>query len=241
MAKLKVPTLQHLARMWRPKPQIIAKGLVRLAQNPPTFNYNPLFGATKDLLQLDVPYDQVEQGIRNIKRDDTRENFLSVLPLIDKHFKDVSPDFYQTIERRFYPVGRGLMVPFEPPMIYGVGGQLYFPWLSFWKSNPLSDERLRLFVTLVEEMLLQDPDLETAKFEILDFSSADSKSARELTIIDARDVLRLDETTKNEMLETFAEGFIQAQEELARKPKAKTSERDKPDNSPDPDQPSFPF
>lgn len=48
------------------------------------------------------------------------------------------------------------MVPFEGPMIYGVGGQLYFPWFSFWRRNPLANERLSLFVTLVEEVLLQD-------------------------------------------------------------------------------------
>ena len=66
---------------------------------------------------------------------------------------------------RHYPVGRGLMVPFEPPLVYGIGGQLYFPWFSFWRRNPLSDERLSLFVTLVDEVLLQDPDLDTARLQ----------------------------------------------------------------------------
>jgi hypothetical protein len=121
----------------------------------------------------------VVEGIRRgIKREAVRNNLLGVLPLIRDHFADVAPDFIQAIDRRYYPVGRGLMVPFEPPMIYGVGGQLYFPWFSFWRQNPLAKERLSLFVTLVEEVLLQDPDLETARFEVLDFSAP--KGTREL-------------------------------------------------------------
>jgi hypothetical protein len=147
----------------------------------------------------------VVQGIRTkVKREDLRQNFLSVLPLVNNHFTGVSPDFYQLIDRRYYPVARGLMVPFEPPMIYGVGGQLFFPWFSFWRQNPLSNERLSLFVTLVDEVLMQDPDLERARFDVLDFSAPNG--TRELMVTDARNVPRLDEARKVQMLSTFAEG-----------------------------------
>ncbi|HEU0216670.1 MAG TPA: hypothetical protein VFQ90_08415 [Stellaceae bacterium] len=155
MTGLRVPTVQHLARNWRRDVASIARLLVRLALNPPRFNYNPLYSAVRDLLVLGVPYQQVEEGIRRgIRRLTVRDNLLSVLPLISDHFADVRPDFCQTIEKRYYPVARGLMVPFEPPMIYGVGGQIYFPWFSFWRQNPLAQERLSLFVTLVDEILL---------------------------------------------------------------------------------------
>ncbi|WP_108398375.1 hypothetical protein [Devosia submarina] len=214
MAELRVPTLQHLARNWRADPVMIASALVRLVENPPIFNYNPLFGAIRDLLVLHVPYDQIVTGISKIKREDVRKNLLSILPLVRDHFADVHPDFCQVVERRFYPVGRGLMVPFEQPMMYGVGGQLYFPWFSFWRTNPLAAERLSLFVTLVDEVLLQDPDLETARFEILDFSAPNAKASRELTIMDARDIPRVHEARKVEMLDTFAEGYFLALERL---------------------------
>lgn len=235
MAELKVPSLQHLARNWRDDPIRIKKVLVRLAKNPPIFNYNPLFSAARDLLVLKVPYDQVVEGIRRgVKREAVRNNLLGVMPLIRDHFADVAPDFIQAIERRYYPVGRGLMVPFEPPMIYGVGGQLYFPWFSFWRQNPLAKERLSLFITLVEEVLLQDPDLENARFEILDFSAP--RGSRELTVIDAREVPRIDEAKKLAMLSTFAEGFFQAQAELKAAPERPAQERE---GKRDPDQPGF--
>jgi hypothetical protein len=234
MSELRVPSVQHLARNWRKEPATIARLLVRLALSPPRFNYNPLYAAVRDLLVLNVPYDQIVDGIRRIKRESVRENLLSVLPLIRDHFSGLTPDFYQTIDRRYYQAGRGLMVPFEPPMIYGIGGQLYFPWFSFWRQNPLSKERLSLFVTLVDDILMQDPDLETARFEILDFSCPSPKSPRTLKIIDSRDIPRIDEERKTAMLEAFAEGYFRAVAELSGGGPARPSPEGH-DSVPDPD------
>jgi hypothetical protein len=214
MAELHVPTVQHLARNWRADPMMIAKILVRLAEHPPIFNYNPLYGAVRDLLILNVPYDQVVEGIKKLKRASVRENLLTVLPLIRDHFAGITPDFFQSIGRRYYPIARGLMVPFEPPMIYGVGGQLYFPWFSFWRQNPLANERLALFIAIVRDVMMQDPDLETARFEILDFSSLGPRQPRVLRIIDASEIPSIDEARKNQMLEGFAEGYFLALEAL---------------------------
>jgi hypothetical protein len=215
MAKLKVPSLQHLARNWRSDPQEIKGRLVALAENGPTFNYEPLFSAVRDILVFGQPYDQIAEGIRRgIAREAVRDNLLGVLPLIREHFDGIAPTFVQSVGRRYYPVGRGLMVPFDPPVIYGAGGKIHFPWFSFWRSNPLTSERMSLFVTVVEEVLLEDPDLETAKFVILDFSAAGPKLPRTLKEIDAGDIPRVSQETKLEMLSVFAEGYFLAQAEL---------------------------
>lgn len=232
MAQLRVPSVQHLARNWNSNPALVARSLVRLVRNPPIFSYSPLYGAVRDMLVLGVPYDHVVRGIQKLKQETVRQNLLGVLPLIRDHFAGVSPDYYQTVDRRYYPVGRGLMVPFDAPMIYGVGGQIYFPWFSFWRQNPLNSERLSLFVTLVEEILLQDPDLESAQFDIIDFSCPGPKQPRALRVIDARDVPRVTEDRKREMLECFAEGYFRALEELAGAA-ARPSAGDRPDGRPD--------
>lgn len=218
MAALKIPSLQHLARHWRPESQKVKKSLVAMALDPPTFNYNALFNAIRDMLLFGQPYDEIVRGIENIKRADLRENLLGVLPLIRDYFDGVAPSFVQSVGRRFYPVGRDLMVPFDPPLIYGVNGQIHFPWFSFWRSNPLAGDSLSLFVTIVEEVLLQDPDLETAKFTILDFSAPKPKYPRELTVTNAGDIERLSAARKAEMLTIFAEGYKMAEAELAGAP-----------------------
>ena len=201
MAALKVPSLQHLARNWHNSPDKVRRDLVNVATNSPTFNYNPLFGAARDLLVFRQPLAEIAEGIqRKVRRKDVRENLLSVLPLIDCHFRDQAPDFVQMVSRRYYPVARELLVPFEPPLVYGVGGRLQFPWFSFWRRNPMRGERLALFVTLVAEVLEQDPDLEAARFHILDFSAPGGSEARELTVFEAAEMSRLSEARKTQML-----------------------------------------
>ena len=64
MAKLIIPSLQHLARNWRDTPDLVKKSLVGLARNPPQITYAPLNGAISDLLVLRVPYEQVERASR---------------------------------------------------------------------------------------------------------------------------------------------------------------------------------
>ena len=237
MTNLRVPSLQHLVRNWRGDPLRVRQLLVRLAQNSPTFNYDPLFGAVRDMLVFGQPYEQIVEGMRRgIRRPYVLKNYLDVLPLIRDHFDGLEPAFVQAVDRRYYPVSRELMVPFQPPLICGVGGQIYFPWFSFWRINPIADERLSLFVTMVEEVLCQDPDLENAKFEILDFSAPSPNRLRELTVIDACDVPRVSTEQKAEMLAIFAEGYLLAKAELAGMadpaPKGKPGEDDGKDKQP---------
>ncbi|MGJ4728995.1 hypothetical protein [Luteimonas sp. SDU101] len=190
-----------------------------LAKGGPTFSYEPLFSAVRDLLVLHVPYEQIAEGIRRgVKQPSVQANFLGLLPLIRDHFEGVSPAFVNDVAPRLYAVGRGLMVPFNPPLIYGLDGRIHFPWLSFWRSNPLAGERLSLFVTIVEEVLLQDSDLEDAKFTILDFSAPSPKHSRALTVIDAKSIPRVSSARKVEMLDVFAEGFLAAKAVAASAP-----------------------
>lgn len=215
MAKLKVPSIQHLARNWKSDSGMISRDLVRLVKNPPMFNYRPVFSATVDMLQFQQPIDEILEGIRRSeKRESIRNNYLELLPIINDHFQNVRPDFVNPVSTRIYPIGAGLDVPFTPPLIYGVGGQLKFPWFSFWKSNPLKDKNLRLFVTVVDEILRDDPDLEDCVFEILDFSAPKSGEPRSLSIINADDVEPLSAKEKAEMLEIFVDGYLQAQSSL---------------------------
>jgi hypothetical protein len=218
MPRLHVPTAQHLARNWNADPDRICKNLVRLALSPPNFNYALLFRLARDMLVFNQPYGDIVAAVHRIGRKDLRAKFLEILPLLRDHFEGVNPDYFEDVEPRMYSVGRGLLVPFAPPFIYGVGGQLYFPWLSFWRSNPLADERLSLFVTIVEQVLLNDPDLETAVFQIVDFSAPASASSRELRVIQATDIPRLTDARLREMLDAFAEGYFRAQDALARVP-----------------------
>ena len=70
-------------------------------------------------------------------------------------------------------------------------------------------------MTLVDEILMEDPDLETATFQLLDFSIPKEQQERQLSIRDGREIPRLSVTERDEMLGIWAEGFRLAQAEMA--------------------------
>jgi len=215
MAKLRVPSIRHLARHWYESPRKIEDEFVKMAMNPPFFNYNALNDIARDSLLFKVPEVQIIKGIKEKeKRKRVQNILLEVVPLLHGHFSDIQPNFVNDVAPRFYPIGRDLRIPFKSVFIYGVGGQIYLPWFIFWKRNPLDDNQLSLFVTLVKEILRQDPELEDAKFQILDFSATSSKECRQLRIIDTADIPTFDLTETAEMLAVFVEGFERAEARL---------------------------
>jgi hypothetical protein len=222
---------------------MISRDLVSLVRNPPIFNYRAVFSAAQDLLQFGQPLSEVLEGIRRAeKRERVRENFLELVPLIANHFQDIRPDFVNPVSTRIYSIGPNLAIPFTPPLVYGVGGQLYFPWFSFWRQNPLRGKNLRLFVTLVDEVLRDDPDLESANFQILDFSCPEAEKERILSVQDTSEIERLPHEEKVAMLEVFAEGFQKAKSVLEAEPtRAPREERDEDDHYDDGLQPDLPF
>lgn len=241
MVKLKVPSLQHLSRNWCDTPEKVSKKLIGLAEHPPTFSYAILYDLVRDLVVLHQPLDSVMEGVRRkVSRADVRENFLEILPLINSYFEEFEPVFVQAVNGRMYPLARGLMIPFTPPLIYGVNGRLVFPWFSFWKANPLANDRLSLFVTVVDEILKQDADLDSATFQILDFSAPAKSKRRQLQVFDTKDIPKLSESRKIEMLMVFADGYQLAKEALAAKA-VKANQHSKRESQPQDDQQSDMF
>ncbi len=215
MAMLRVPSVQHLARHWYDSPKKIEDEFVKMAMNPPSFNYNALVGMARDTLLFKVAEDQIINGIKEKeKRERVQKILLEIVPLLHGHFISVQPDFVIDVAPRFYPIGRNLRIPFKSVFIYGVGGQIYLPWFIFWKHNPLDDKQLSLFVTLAREILSQDPELEEAKFEILDFSAVNTNECRQLRVIDTAEIHTFNSKETAEMLAIFAEGFECAEARL---------------------------
>lgn len=212
MVKLKIPSVQHLARHWRSSPKKIEDSLVKIAINPPFFNYNALNYVARDHLLYGIPEEQIVEGIKKKEeRKKVQNTLLEIVPLVIEHFSTVNPDFVHDIAPSYYPIGRELKIPLKLSFIYGVGGQVYLPSFIFWKKNPMDEQQFSLFVSLAQEMLHQDPDLEAAKFKILDFSAKGRNQGRTLEVIDSKDVPILNSSTRAEMLSVFVEGFERAE------------------------------
>lgn len=208
MKMVKVPSLQHLSRNWHPDPIRVKDELLKLVYSAPTFSYAVLYDLVRDLVVLKVPYDQVEAAVRSrVKRDNVRENYLALLPMISDYFEGVSPSFVHDVAPQQYSVARDLKIPFKPTLVYGTSTGLQLPWFSFWRSNPLTELRLSLFVSLALEIIENDADLEGANFQVLDFSSPRGGQSRSLQVIRSENVPRLSSSAIKEMLGIYAEGY----------------------------------
>jgi len=127
-----------------------------------------------------------------------------------------SPRITSRFAPRYYDIAPDIRIPFHPQFIYGQGGRLHVPWFSLWRSSPLQGKPLSLFASIVDEILLNDADLEQARFQIIiDLSRPKGEEERRLRVIDAREIPRLTEQEKRAMLEMFADGYRRARERFA--------------------------
>lgn len=215
MPNLKIPSLQHLARIWRDTPEGVEREFLALAKNGPKFSYEPLKNLTFDILNFGISEEQVVSAISaKEKRESVLKTFLEIVPLLYNHCRNVAPQYVQEVAPQYYSLGRGFRIPFSPTLVYEKNNEMILPWFVFWKTNTFTKDQLSLFVTLVEEMLLQDPDLENAKLQILNFSAPKGGGRRVLNILNSGDIPKLSHARKVEMLEIFIEGFERAREIL---------------------------
>jgi hypothetical protein len=216
MAKLNVPSLQQVIKNLYDTSDMVRYELVRMALNKPRISYRVLHRATQDLVCFKIPVTQIEAGIRRVeKRPGYLKNLLDILRLIDGHFSTLEPDFPPIeVECRYYRIAPDIIIPFQPPLCYGIGGQLHLPYPSYWQRNPLRRERLSVFMSIVDEIREQEPDIENAHMHILDYGIPQSEMKRRLIIVDERDVPRVTRNELTEKLQIFTDGYRAARDEL---------------------------
>ncbi len=229
MVQKVAPSLQHYIKGYYETPEMVCKARLKFLMSPPQMTYKPLYGVFEDLLK-GQPYNELLAGILKAdSRDWVVKNYKEVLERLNEEFAGRSVDYVHAVDPSYYNVGRDTLIPFKPPFIYGVEGQMHLPWLSLWRSAPLSGKRLSLFATLAQEKLSDSPDLEDVIFKIYDLSAPSKKDDRGLIITDLKDIPKLADKEKVTMLETLQEGYALAEQEIAKKPKAKTKQPEEHD------------
>jgi hypothetical protein len=207
---------------------MVQRDLVKMVLNPPRISYRALHRATQDRVCFGVALDQIEAGIRRVeKRPGHLKNLLDILRLIDGHFSTLVPDFPPIeVECRHYQIAPDIIIPFQPPLCYGIGGQLYLPYPNYWRNNPLRGKRLSVFITIVDEIREQEPDLEKARVHILNYGIPQGETERRLIVLDENDIPRLSRDELLAVLQIFANGYRAARDEVAGMKMDKGKEKD---------------
>src|SRR5215470_19600846 len=104
---------------------------------------------------------------------------------------------------------------FPPPLCYGIGGQLYLPYPNYWRKNPLRGTRLSVFMSIIDEIREQEPDLEKARVHILNYGFPQGETKRTLVVVDENEIPRVTRDELSAVLQVFADGYRAAREELA--------------------------
>jgi len=228
MARLNVPSLQQVIKNLFDTPDLVRKELVKTALKPPRISYRILHKATLDLVRLRSPLAQIEEDIRRIeKRPTHQKNLLETIRLIDRHFSTLEPDFPPIeVECRHYQIAPDIIIPFQPPLCYGIGGQLHLPYPNYWRNNPLRGKRLSVFMTIVDEIREQEPDLEKARVHILNYGIPQGETERRLIVVDEGEIPRVPRDELSAVLQIFADGYRAARDELAGVKMEKDKEKD---------------
>ena len=89
------------------------------------------------------------------------------------------------------------------------------PYPNYWRNNPLKAKRLAVFLTILDQIREQEPDLETARVYILNYGIPSGETDRKLVVVDEADVPRVTSTELTQTLQIFADGYRSAREQLA--------------------------
>lgn len=215
MAKLKVPSALHLARLWRPDEVAVKKALIALTNSAPPFSYAQLMGMLRSMLAVKSDLGEMEYLISTrVRLGLARKSYLEIAPLLEQYFGNLNPTFVHEVSPRTYPLSRSLRVPFEPPMIYGARGKVHLPLFVFWRNNPLTGDQAALLASMIRELVSQDPDLDLASTSILDFSIPKGAAERALRETSLFEVPAISNSRRDEMLAIFAAGYELARNEL---------------------------
>ena len=215
MAKLKVPSALHLARLWRPDEVAVKNALIALTKSSPPFSYAQLLGMVRSMLTIKSDLSEMEHLISlGVKSELARKCYLEIAPLLASHFAAQNPSFVHEVSPRVYPLSRKLRVPFEPPMIFGAHGKVHLPIFIFWRTNPLTEDQRGLLASMIRELISQDPDLDLASTSVLDFSVQKGAGERGLLQTPLADIPVISNERRDEMLSVFVAGYELAQKEL---------------------------
>lgn len=224
------PALQHLARVTKPTAAEVKKALIDGFLKRAQFSYSLL----SDLVRTSMT--AASSGITlsesaltaAIKKRQPNAKYqkilLEVVPLLHSYFSTIAPKYILDVDARKYLIN-DLAIPFKPPFAFESQQQIIIPWFIFWKSNPLTRTQISLLATLIFEIIAEDPDFKDAKVLIFDFSEKAPGIGRSLIVTDAATIDRLSDQDRDNLLETFMEGFLAAKDEIAKMsiPKRKKS------------------
>jgi hypothetical protein len=210
LAELKLPTLQHFSTF--------CGGTVEEIVGRIAFKNGGGFGISytqlrekhlSDIFNLGSSVEQVRKCCENIKFEKNRKANIGALDALAQYLKPNTNKFAVPVERKYYPIGRNLLVPVNPPFVLSDGQSPKLFWPSFWKTpGRLDGVPGAVFGTILDRVFFSRPDFAGVELEFLDMSSLNGKGSRSLRVYKKGHFPVLGDVELRQELDKFVEAYF---------------------------------
>lgn len=207
------PSAQNFARLNEPGSiEQTAQRIVTFALGIPAFNYEPGTKACRDKVQFDLSIDTALSSVARAGAPagrDSNASFVEAFFAFDVERGYSRARFAPSYDGR-YLISREIHVPTKATFTIYENGKLVPVVLCGWRSLALSENQVRLWMTLLESGLFSYGDYNNSPAEVVVFAEKrfGKEAAREPLVIRRGD---FDLFSESEMREIAAE-FVAAQE-----------------------------
>jgi hypothetical protein len=218
LVQLKAPTVQHFSTLFGGSEGQMRNKLSKGQSGGSGVSYE--FVRTRtifDAIQLRQPFGELRRSITMMKGELNVQSNLGVLEALERYIHDNPFSGAVRIERSYFPIARGLLVPVNPPLVLIHSTAPVVLWPSFWKTpGRMNGLPSAIFGSILEREIFARTDFRELELEFLDLSSPDGTGPRSLRIYRRAHFPTLTDAELKVEMDKFASIFFELKEKKAK-------------------------
>lgn len=174
----RIPSLQHFSALLGGSTDQIEKRIRDLSNLPPVSYLKLREQWIVDLIRLGVPVALIEKACELLRGELNRKSNLEAVRALAEYLRLYRPTKLLAVDKRYYPIGRGLLVPVNPPgvILDNEGPKLFWP--SFWKQDKFDDLTRSIFGSILERSIFRLSDYKDMPLAFVDLSAEKGSKVR---------------------------------------------------------------
>ncbi len=174
-----------------------------------------------DLIRFGVPVALIEKACELLHGELNRKSNLEAVRAFADYLRDFRPEKLLAVDKRYYPIGRGLHVPVNPPgvIVDSAGPKLFWP--SFWKQDKFDELTRSIFGSILERSFFRLADYKDMPLAFVDLSAEDGSKHRSVKVLGRSDFGLLTDIELRLETDKFVETYLRIRSE-----EKKTSAKD---------------
>jgi hypothetical protein len=202
----RIPSLQHFSALLGGTAGQIEKRIRGLSNLPPV-SYTKLREQwIIDLIGVSILL--IENACKLLHGELNRASNLEAVRALGEYLRIHKPEKLLFIDKRYYPIGRGLLVPVNPPgvILDSEGPKLFWP--SFWKHDKFDELTRAIFGSILERSIFRLGDYKDMPLAFVDFSAPSGSKERGMKVLNRRDFCALTDIELRIETDKFVEAYL---------------------------------